>query len=153
MASDFSLALSLSSSFFSIKSINHDSKFRSLYSKRVSWWKFHWRTDPILFWTSWTFSSKRSSKCFLPFKSEIILALICWFQNICHFLQISSCIWLFLEVESAKCATELGKIIKYSKNWKKMKKILQFLLLYLWPLLEPKMFIVQCSVYIRKKSW
>ena len=43
-----------------------------------------------------------------------------------------------------KCAAQLEKlIIKYSKNFGKMKKnILQLLLLFKWPLLEPKMFIV-----------
>ena len=46
-------------------------------------------------------------------------------------------------MESAKCAAELGKIIKYGKNLGKMKKILQFLLLFKWLLLEPKMFTVQ----------
>ena len=39
-----------------------------------------------------------------------------------------------------------GKIIKYSKNLGKMKKTLQFLLLFRWPLLEPKMIIVYCPI-------
>ena len=36
----------------------------------------------------------------------------------------------FFKVENAKCAAELRKIIKYSKRCRKMKKILQFLLLF-----------------------
>ena len=41
-------------------------------------------------------------------------------------------------MESAKCAAELGKIIKYCKNLGEIKKALQFSLIFKWPLLEPK---------------
>ena len=42
---------------------------------------------------------------------------------------------------------QLGKIINYGKNLGEMKKTMQFLLLlFKWPLLGPKMFIVYCDV-------
>ena len=65
-----SSALDFNSSFFSIKSISHVSRFLSRYSNNVNWWKFHCLTVPILFWTSVTFSSSLSNKCFFPLRSE-----------------------------------------------------------------------------------
>ena len=63
-------------------------------------------------------------------------------------------IWWFFKVESAKytVVVELGKIIKHSKNFGEMKKTLHFLLLFKWPLLEPKMFTVQWGLFLAKNA-
>ena len=45
-------------------------------------------------------------------------------------------------MESAKCAAEHGNIIKCRKNLGGNEENLAFLLIFKWPLLKPKMFIV-----------